>query len=245
MLNGLTIFPMRHHLLIVLLVLSWSAQAQTGSPPYRNKSLRLNGSMGLSERNDTARSSMVVDSVKRHLIGASRGARLTASTALTNVPASSLTCFLGNSADLTNKPILTSLRGLANDADYQTGVQVRTSVRTAADTHSARLLATSATANQALAQANAGGGTTSITGSLYTIQYRATNVSTTSGSAQALTHNFGPNTGIDRIVAYEINTRVSVDMPFDTGSVTDTQVTIQPVSSTTYTAIIVIGHKLQ
>lgn len=275
-----------------MLLSGCTAWAQTGPPRYGTKSLRLDGSMGLSERNYTARDSMVVDSLKRRLIGGNTGARVAAANALADVPSSSLTCFSGNYVDLTNKPVLfsgnytdltnkpvlfsgnyadltnkpvlfsgcytdltcrptipTSMSGLVNDADYQTGAQVRTAIHSVADTLSASLVATtstiksvSATATQALAlaQANQGGTTTS-----YTIQYRATNVNTASGTSQTLTHNFGANTGIDRIVAYEVNTRVSVDMPFDTSSVTDTQVTIQPLVTTIYTAIIVTGHKLQ
>lgn len=77
----------------------------------------------------------------------------------------------------------------------------------------------------------------------YGIQYRQTGVTTTSGSNLVITHSFGANTGIDRIIGYETGTRVSVDLPFDTTSMTDTQITVQPVVSTTYT-ILVLGHKL-
>lgn len=174
--------------------------------------------------------------------------------------------FSGNYADLANKPVLfsgsyadlcckpTTLTAFANDADYQTGSQVKTAIRSATDTlstriatHTTAISSVSATAAQALAlaQNNQNQGSTGGQMTNYILQYRATNVATTAGASQTLSHNFGANTGIDRIVAYEVNTRVSVDIPFDTSSITDTGVTIQPIATTTYTAIIVTGHKLQ
>ena len=145
---------------------------------------------------------------------------------LTDIASSSLICFSGNYADPANKSGL-----FPGD-------------NAALTRRPTMPMPMSDLVNLARAQANQGGGAPN-TASSYTIQYRATSVNTASGTNQTLTHNFGPNTGIDRIVAYEMNTRVSVDMPFDSGSITDTQVTIQPLATTTYTAIIVIGHKLQ
>ena len=76
------------------------------------------------------------------------------------------------------------------------------------------------------------------------LQYWQNSVSTTSGSTLVLTHNFGANTVIDRIIGYENGSRVSVDVPFDVNSVTDTQVTLTPMATTTYTAVVVLGQKL-
>lgn len=76
------------------------------------------------------------------------------------------------------------------------------------------------------------------------LQYRQNSVSTNSGASLVLTHNFGANTAIDRIVGYENGSRVSVDIPFDVNSVTDTQVTLTPTATTTYTSVIVMGQKL-
>ena len=77
------------------------------------------------------------------------------------------------------------------------------------------------------------------------LQYAQNDVATTSGRSIILTHNFGANTAIDRIIGYENGSRVSVDIPFDVNSMTDTQVTITPTVTTTYTSLVVLGQKLQ
>lgn len=81
--------------------------------------------------------------------------------------------------------------------------------------------------------------------SSFDLEYAQNGVSTVSGTNLVLTHNFGANTVIDRIVGYENGSRVSVDIPFDVNSVTDTQVTLTPTVTTTYTSVIVLGQKLQ
>ncbi|MBD2757307.1 hypothetical protein [Spirosoma validum] len=278
---------MKNILLISVLFISWTVRAQVQTS---GKITTVDSPTGVSIRNRTIQDSIAEEGVIRYLKFEKGSGRQAA--ALTPSSSLSTTCFSGNYADLTNKPVLfsgnyidlankpvlfsgnyadlankpvlfsgsyadlcckpTTLTAFANDADYQTGTQVRATIRSATDTLNTRIVATttainsvSATAAQALALAQNNQGSTGGQTVTYMLQYRATNVSTSAGTGQTISHNFGANTGIDRIVAYEVNTRVSVDMPFDTNSVTDTGVTIQPLVSTTYTAIIVIGHKLQ
>lgn len=104
------------YLFIFLVIpLSSTGQIQPVSTGRITKNVILDGTRGLSERNYTAQDSMIVDSLRRGLIGSSQISENRFSTS----------SFSGSYLDLTDKPTIpTTVSSFTNDSGYQTSEQV-------------------------------------------------------------------------------------------------------------------------